>query len=127
MTSAAHRSALEAFRSRRHRIELFAKSVLEYFITHPNLASSVHSVKLRIKGEDNLLAKLKRKQASGVRVDANNLFQVITDLAGVRVFHIHAGQFESIHRAIMSHVADGDWVLHEDPKAFSWDPEASDF
>lgn len=127
MTSVGHASALDAFRSRKHRIELFAKTVLEYFVTHPDLSDSVHSVKLRIKGEGNLLGKLLRKEAAGVNIDSTNLFDLVTDLAGVRVFHIHAGQFEKIHRSIMSQVEAGDWVLHEEPKAFSWDPEASEF
>lgn len=127
MTSRAHKSALEKFRSQRHRIELFAKTVLGYFVSHPDLADVVHSVKLRVKGENNLLGKLKRKQAEGVTIDSNNLFEMVTDLAGVRVFHVHAGQFSDIHQAIMSQVATGDWVLHEPPKAFSWDPEATDF
>lgn len=127
MISRSHKSALEAFEAQRHRIELFAKTVLEYFVSHPDLADVVHSAKLRVKGRDNLLGKLKRKQAAGVAVDSSNLFDVVTDLAGVRVFHIHAGQFGRIHQAIMSQVDAGDWVLHEPAKAFSWDPEAADF
>lgn len=123
----AHSEALRAFDAQRHRINLFANSVLEFFVSHPELAESVHSVKLRIKGRENLASKLLRKKEAGVSVDANNLFQVITDLAGVRVFHLHSGQFESIHAAIMRQVEIGDWVLGEAPQAFSWDPEADGF
>lgn len=127
MTSRAHREALRAFRAQKHRIELFAKTVLEYFVSHPDLSEAVHSAKLRVKSEGSLTAKLRRKQADGVLVNAENLFELVTDLAGVRVFHIHVGQFGAIHEAIIKQVGTGDWVLHEPPKAFSWDPEAADF
>lgn len=127
MTTAAHLAALDAFDSRSHRIRLFASSVLQFFVSHPDLSESVHSVKLRIKGRQNLADKLLRKKAEGVVVDGNNLFQIITDLAGVRVFHLHSAQFERIHSAINRQIEIGDWVLGEKPKAFSWDPEAVDY
>jgi ppGpp synthetase/RelA/SpoT-type nucleotidyltranferase len=127
MTSAAHLAALEAFESQSHRIRLFANSVLQFFISHPDLSEVVHSVKLRVKGRQNLAAKLVKKEAEGVAVDVNNLFQVITDLAGVRVFHLHSAQFEKINSAINRQIEIGDWVLGEDPKAFSWDPEAAEY
>lgn len=127
MTSRAHREALRAFDAQRHRIQLFANSVLEFFLAHPGLSGTVHSVKLRIKGRSNLAEKLERKKADGVNINGSNIFQLITDLAGVRVFHLHSAQFPDIHAAIMRQVEIGDWVLGEPPQAFSWDPEADGF
>ncbi|MBB4728103.1 MULTISPECIES: RelA/SpoT domain-containing protein [Xanthomonas] len=127
MISKAHKSALKVFSEQEHRIKLFASTVLQFFVSHPSLSTDVHSVKLRIKNKDNLLGKLKRKKELGVAVSEKNIFKVITDLAGVRVFHIHAAQFKPIHDAIMTQVKSGDWVLGEDPKVFSWDPEADEF
>ncbi|CAD0364720.1 RelA/SpoT domain-containing protein [Xanthomonas hortorum] len=127
MISKAHKSALKAFSDQEHRIKLFANTVLQFFVSHPTLSTDVHSVKLRVKGRDNLLGKLKRKKDLGVTVSGENIFELITDLAGVRVFHIHAAQFKPIHDAIMTQVKSGDWVLGEDPKVFSWDPEADEF
>jgi ppGpp synthetase/RelA/SpoT-type nucleotidyltranferase len=127
VTSAAHLAALNAFESQSHRIKLFANSVLQFFISHPDLSDTVHSVKLRLKGRQNLAAKLVKKELEGIRVDNNNLFQVITDLAGVRVFHLHSAQFEKINSAINRQIEIGDWVLGENPKVFSWDPEAAGY
>lgn len=127
MTSAAHIAALDVFESQSHRIKLFANSVLQFFISHPDLSETVHSVKLRLKGHQNLAAKLVRKEAEGIVIDDKNLFQIITDLAGVRVFHLHSAQFEKINSAINRQIEIGDWVLSEEPKAFSWDPEAADY
>ncbi|WP_369978215.1 RelA/SpoT domain-containing protein [Xanthomonas bundabergensis] len=118
---------MDAFYEQEHRIKLFANTVLQFFVSHPSLSADVHSVKLRVKGRENLLLKLQRKQKDGVTVDNLNIFNIVTDLAGVRVFHIHAAQFGGIHDAIMSQVRTGDWVLGEDPKAFSWDPESVEF
>ncbi|MCC4602234.1 RelA/SpoT domain-containing protein [Xanthomonas melonis] len=127
MISKAHKSALKAFGEQEHRIKLFASTVLQFFVSHPGLSAEVHSVKIRVKGKDNLLGKLRRKKDLGITVSEDNLFKVITDLAGVRVFHIHAAQFKKIHDAIMTQVNSGDWVLGENPKVFSWDPEADEF
>jgi ppGpp synthetase/RelA/SpoT-type nucleotidyltranferase len=80
-----------------------------------------------VKGRQNLADKLLRKEADGIAVDDSNLFQIITDLAGVRVFHLHSAQFEKIHSAIRRQIEIGDWVLSESPKVFSWDPEAVDY
>lgn len=120
-------ACLDRFDRERHRFDLFAQSVSQFFLRCPALDTSVHSVKVRLKGRSNLAGKLERKAGAGSHVEVDELFKRITDLAGVRVFHLHNAQFPAIHAAIMAQVASGDWALGEKPKAFSWDPEAAAF
>lgn len=87
----------------------------------------LHSVRKRLKSEEHLLRKLQRKLADGVVIDQNNIFDMITDLAGVRVIHLCQGQFPVIHSVIMEKIAAGDWFLNERPLAYTWDPESEDF
>lgn len=123
-------SCLERFRANRHRLQLFGQTVAAFFADHPELRSepsTVHSVKWRMKDEDHLRAKVIRKIADGKAITPENLFQSVTDLVGVRVLHLHQAQFPAIHSEILKRVEEGDWVLGEDPKALTWDPESQSF
>lgn len=87
----------------------------------------VHSLKARLKDPEHLRDKLKRKAEKGIIVTENSLFGEVTDLAGVRVLHLYQDQFETIHTEIMRKVDSGEWVLGEEPKAYTWDPETQAF
>ncbi|MCC4626563.1 hypothetical protein LL973_20055 [Xanthomonas campestris pv. nigromaculans] len=60
---------------------------------------SVHSIKYRLKDLDHLKDKLTRKFAD-VDLTNSEFFSRITDLAGVRILHLHQAQFNEIHSAI---------------------------
>lgn len=117
-----------AFRARRDEIDLFRQQVVSFFETsrllRPTKFPCVHSVKSRLKDETHLAEKVKRKWAEK-QVSPDNLLKTITDLAGVRVLHLHSEQFVVIHNAIMAHVEGGFWILAEKPISYSWDPEAT--
>jgi ppGpp synthetase/RelA/SpoT-type nucleotidyltranferase len=66
-------------------------------------------------------------QQKGIAVTCENVFSEITDIVGVRVMHLHQAQFPLIHNCIMKQIHNGDWVLFEDPKAYTWDPESRVF
>jgi ppGpp synthetase/RelA/SpoT-type nucleotidyltranferase len=70
---------------------------------------------------------LQRKEAKGETVEPTQLLKSVTDLAGVRVLHLYQAQFAQIHTVIQTQIDRGDWCLHEDPVAYTWDPESSDF
>jgi len=116
---------------KRFAIEMFIDAVRLFFVKHPRLTSGscpdVHSVKSRLKDPAHLLDKIRRKLKDGRDINPDNVFQEITDLAGVRVLHLHLEQFGSIHTAISEHVSDGEWVYHEAPKAYTWDPESKEY
>lgn len=124
-------SALYRYEAERHIFQRFRNAVVDYFDTEPSLNDSrkpvIHSIKSRLKDADHLREKLIKKQSQGVIINSDNIFSLITDLAGVRVLHLYQDQFPTIHAAVLDQVSRGDWHLHEAPKVYSWDPEAQNF
>lgn len=95
------------------------------------LQKLVHSKKFRFKDLSHLDEKITRKNnellAQGHElITKENVFSKVTDIVGIRVLHLYMGQFSDIHQQLMSYVANGDLVLFERPKAYSWDPEYVD-
>ena len=115
----------------RHELEIFMTGVRHFIGRHPDLRESgreiVHSYKSRLKDREHLRAKLERKRAEGKPISSENLFQQVTDLAGVRIIHLFQEQFEQIDQVIRLKIEAGDWVLGERATAYTWDPEAVEF
>jgi putative GTP pyrophosphokinase len=122
---------LRTVNERRHEFEIYLGAVTEFFLKHPSLMTgdfpSIHSVRSRVKAESHLRDKLVRKRKEGREITEKNIFKEVTDIAGVRVLHLHQDQLAQIHLAIMKRVESRDWVLAEKPKAYTWDPEAIQF
>lgn len=122
---------LEAFRQKRHDLHVWQSSIRDYLAEHPHLYIGgrrvVHSVKFRLKDERHLRDKIRRKFSGGNPVSLTDLFTSITDMAGVRILHIFQQDFQKIDEVIRSKISDGDWYLAEQPKAYTWDPEAVEF
>lgn len=113
------------YNEEKFKIEQFMKRMVNFFQDNPcfhqNPLPIVHSVKYRMKNEKHLCDKIKRKRDQGVEVTKENIFDVITDLAGIRVLHIYSEQFENIHGAIKKEIQDGELFFYENPKAYTWD------
>ena len=125
-------ACLAAYHSQRHNLSIFANGVREFFADHPTLACgpfpTIHSVKFRLKDPEHLRTKIVRKKVDENReITPQNLFTEVTDLAGVRVLHLHMEQFESINQAIRDQIAAGHWFFFEAPKAYTWDPDSQEF
>ncbi len=121
---------IELVESELHNIDLFRKYVINFFETHPDLTQSppiVHSVKSRLKDLQHLREKIQRKSSPEDPITPENILDRITDIAGVRVLHLYQVQFPQIHRAIAQKLDSQDWILYEQPKAYTWDPESQDF
>lgn len=120
---------LEIFDERSHSIKVFMEGVVKTIGEHPDLTDGdhriVHSYKSRLKNREHLREKIGRKTADGKAITAENLFDEITDLAGVRILHLFQEDFGSIDAVIRTQLKNGDWVLAEQPKAYTWDPEAA--
>ncbi|MGR3968582.1 hypothetical protein [Shewanella sp. 1180_01] len=118
---------ISEFERNKHTFIKFMKGVVIAFEEEPELNTShnpvIYTVKSRLKDVDHLRDKIRRKWAEGVEVTVENLFDIVNDLAGVRVLHLYQEQFEKIHSLIVSQ----EWHLKEPPIAYSWDPEASDY
>ena len=116
--------------SRFHDIDRFRDNVVYFFENHPDLTHSppiIHSVKSRMKDFQHLREKIQRKSSTEDPITPENIFDRITDIAGVRVLHLYQAQFSQIHHAIERNLESKDWTLHEKPKAYTWDPESQDF
>lgn len=122
---------INAYKERLFEYEQFLASIRVFFEKHPKLSTGnlpiIHSLKYRTKDPEHLRDKLKRKQEIGKTIDINNIFDKITDLAGIRVLHLYQDQYIEIHKAIKEKIDSGDWILKEDPKAYTWDPESQVF
>ena len=81
----------------------------------------------RLKNVEHLKEKIQRKWDVENPLTPENLFERVTDLAGVRVLHLYQDQFEAIHNLITKQIENGDWVYHENPVAYSWDPESRQY
>ncbi|MDT0508668.1 RelA/SpoT domain-containing protein [Novosphingobium sp. MMS21-SN21R] len=121
----------KVFRSRRTDISLFMDGVFAFFGEHELLKSGeqsvIHSQKKRMKDESHLREKVARKLADGRNISPDSLIKEITDLAGIRILLLFQNDFSVVDSAIRTKVNIGDWVFNEEPKAFTWDPEAKSY
>lgn len=122
---------LQRISERQFEFQLFTEGVRDFFLKHPDLSLAtsppIHSVKWRMKSSSHLEEKLLRKDTPERPITPDNVFREITDLGGVRVLHLHQEQLRPIDAAIRKRVADGEWSFDEEPKAYTWDPEAVGF
>ena len=121
---------IEQVQSKLHDIDLFRANTVRFFETHPDLTQSpqiVHSVKSRLKDLQHLREKIQRKSSTEDPITPENIFDRVTDIAGVRVLHLYQTQFTHIHRAVNQKLDSQDWILYEQPKAYTWDPESRGF
>lgn len=122
----------DAVESKRHELTIFMTGIAQWFAAHPVLnrpnSPAVHSVKSRFKDVNHLKEKIRRKSNDDDPITPSNVFERITDLVGVRVLHLYQEQFSEIHQEILKKVHDsGDWYLVEPPRAYTWDPESTEF
>ena len=119
------------YEDKKHLFEWFMESVVSYFSHNPRLTKGplpiLHSFKCRTKDSSHLREKLNRKIGEGRIINQENLFNEITDLAGVRLLHLYQGQFLEIHNSIKTMIDSGEWTYVEPPIAYTWDPESQHF
>ena len=124
---ASMEAIIKRVQSELYSINFFRENTVRFFETHPSLVQSVHSVKSRIKNLQHLREKIQRKSSPKDPITPENIFDRITDIAGVRVFHLCQAQFTQIHRVMQQSVENQEWIFYEEPKAYTWDPESRDF
>ncbi len=99
-------SAIATFRENRHLFKTFAQALMVAFENSERLSTEVHFMKYRIKDPNHLHRKLERKtkedNEKGVPFEINgaNLFEMVTDLAGIRLIHLNTEQMRIIHPAL---------------------------
>ena len=114
-----YKEILQVYDDNFDSLDRFCKNVINFFET-PSLRKVVHSVRHRIKDMDHLLEKIERKNQIDSQksleerrgeITKDNFFERVTDIAGVRVLHLHLSQFIIIHNEIMKTVEDEEFVL----------------
>lgn len=123
---------VQAYIDRRVEAEMLIAQVKTFFEKNKRLYPEnqlpvVHSIKARTKDPEHLRKKLSRKDNPENPITVENLFDRVTDLAGVRILHLYNDQFELIHNEIMGNINRGQWVLFESPVANTWDPETKSY
>ena len=114
----------EHFAANRRLFKVFAKSLMACLTEDPDLAGFVHFVKYRIKEIESLRAKLIRLHLSnGDAVDTTNLFTRVTDLAGIRLIHLHTDQLIRMHPIILRILEEQQYELAGEATAYCWDVE----
>jgi ppGpp synthetase/RelA/SpoT-type nucleotidyltranferase len=116
-------AAVNKYQEHRHLFESFAGSLMNYFSSDATLKPYIHFIKYRTKDPDHLRKKLIRKCLSGELVPAAGLFERITDLAGVRIIHLHTDQLRAMHPAILQVLHEYVCDFVEAPTANCWDSE----
>ena len=124
MDTAERTEFLKLFQEKQYLIKQLIAGVTTFFETNQNVVPFVHTIKSRIKDPEHLIDKVDRKRAEGKEITVSNLFETITDLAGVRVLHLYPKEFDKIHQALMAEIEGGQWKLLENPVAYTWDPES---
>lgn len=122
---------VQPYINEKYLFEKFMNGIVDTFILEPTLNQYgnpiIHTVKHRLKNVEHLKEKIQRKWDVENPLTPENLFERVTDLAGVRVLHLYQDQFEAIHNLITKQIKNGDWVYHENPVAYSWDPESRQY
>jgi putative GTP pyrophosphokinase len=90
---------IATYNAQRHLFETFAKTLCDYLMADAKLKPYIHFIKYRTKDPEHLRAKLARKTNDGISIDSNSLFDQITDLAGVRILHLHTDQLKCTRRS----------------------------
>lgn len=121
--------AVGHFADNRHLFTTFAESLVPCFRNHPKLGKLIQFIKYRIKDEDSLRAKLERLADSGEKEEMNepisesSLFDRISDLAGIRIIHLHTDQLKIIHSLILEILEEQQYTISDSPTAYYWDVE----
>lgn len=127
-------AAVRHFVNNRRSFDLVIEALLESLTQDPELKDFVHFTRHRVKAADSLRAKLERRVLSEEAmedqsardidvIDESNLFEAITDLAGLRIIHLHTEQLIRMHPLILKILEREKYTLAGPPTAYCWDVE----
>ncbi|MGY2796232.1 putative GTP pyrophosphokinase [Ewingella americana] len=122
---------IKTYSKEEHTFDIFMGNVVNIFRLEPSLnlygTPVIHTIKSRLKDKDHLRDKITRKSGESNPITADNIFERVTDLAGVRILHLYQDQFGQIHNFIEKKIKDGEWFYKEPPVAYTWDPECREY
>lgn len=78
----------------------------------------VYTSKKRIKEFESLKSKIEK---SDREIDDKNLFNQVSDIAGIRLVVLHYEQMSVLDEVIKKYISEGRWRFRETPKAYESD------
>ncbi|MBN1343597.1 MAG: (p)ppGpp synthetase [Phycisphaerae bacterium] len=121
------------FRDNMHLFQIAAEAVMSACTSHPELRKYIHFIKHRVKDPRHLRDKLQRgaveEKRAGRKPATNvpNLFERITDLAGIRILHLYTDQIANMNGLILEILREQKYKLVEGPVAHIWDHESEQY
>ena len=118
-------SAVASFERNHDSFDNFARSLMACLLDDHQLGGMIHFIRHRVKAADSLRAKLQRLAAEddGDPIDESNLFSRVTDLAGLRLIHLHTDQIKAMHPRILAVLEANRYRIVGTPVAYCWDVE----
>lgn len=126
---AAIDKCVKHFEANAHLFQNAADAVMSACMNDPDLKKFVHFIKHRLKDPKHLREKLRKKALENKKdgrkptINEANLFQEITDLAGVRILHLYTDQIAEMNKRIMFILKEQKYRVDK-PVANIWDKEA---
>lgn len=117
------------FEENEHLFRNAAEGVMSKCQNDPDLKKCIHFIKRRVKAPEHLRDKLRKraledkKDAKKPTINEANLFQKITDLAGVRILHLYTDQIAEMNKRILAILKEQKYRVDK-PVANIWDKEA---
>lgn len=118
-------SAVAFFEGHRESFEALAHSLRASLSEDPELGSMIHFIRHRVKAAESLRVKLRRlaDAQEGDPIDKVNLFARVSDLAGLRIIHLHTDQIRAMHPLILKVLKENRYRIISTPVAYCWDVE----
>lgn len=118
-------AAVRFFEGKRQSLDVLVESLRACLLEDDELRDMIHFIKHRVKDAPSLRAKLRRLASNegGEVIDESNLFRRITDLAGLRIIHLHTDQIALMHPRIMNILEANRYRIIGKPVAYCWDVE----
>jgi len=124
---------ITVFRENFEGLDSVRNNIATLIDKNARLRPFVHSIKSRIKDSDHLREKLWRKanecreKKQPFKITPDNVLDKVTDLAGVRILHLHTDQFPSIASGLSDLFYEYKYKVTEGPIAHIWDDEYKAF
>ncbi len=122
-------AAVKKYDGDRDKFDTLAKTLMVNLQGSKDLAPYIHFIKYRVKSVEDLKYKLERKALQrkeagrAPNITAGNLYRTVTDLAGVRILHLHTEQIGEMNRIIGGILNEYNYPIVDGPTAICWDQE----
>ncbi len=105
--------------------DIIHDQIRSHFDELPEKKDIVYDIRGRIKEEASLKEKLKRKPKTIKTKE--KFFSQITDLIGIRILVLYPQHLKDVHNFILENKDKGNWILPEEPIAYTWDSDVKTF